>query len=136
MGERLSVSPQCAIDSSELEIKFSPSGGPGGQHANRSSTRAEIRFNAAESPSLTEAQRAMIVDKLGAEVRSVCDEHRSQLRNREEAQERLLGRLAAALVREKPRRKTKPSRGAKQRRLKAKKERSEIKKGRSGKNWD
>jgi ribosome-associated protein len=57
MTEWLQVTPDCTIDLDELLIRFTPSGGPGGQHANRSSTRVDLRFDVATSPSLTEAQR-------------------------------------------------------------------------------
>ena len=127
MADRLMVNEDCAIDQAELDWKFAPSGGPGGQHANRSSTRAEVTFDAASSPSLTEPQRARIVERFGPVVRVVADDERSQLRNRGLALERLGLRLAAALVVQPPRRPTRPGRGARERRLTDKREQASRK---------
>ena len=112
-------------------MRTGPSGGPGGQHANRSHTRVELRFDIEGSPSLGPRQRERLLEKLGPSVRVVVDEHRSQARNRTLAQERLAGRLAAALVIERPRRATKPSRGAVQRRLDDKQRQSDRKRDRT-----
>jgi ribosome-associated protein len=127
MAELLRVAPGCEIDLDEIEWKFTPSGGPGGQHANRSNTRVELVFDVVASPSLDESQRARLVEKLGRSVRVVADESRSQTRNRELAVERLRSRLAEALKVPKARRPTKQSRSAKERRLKDKREQSERK---------
>ena len=121
------VNPSVRIPRAEVDERFSTSGGPGGQHANKTATRVELRFDAAESPSLSGRQRARIVDRLGPVVRVVVDESRSQTRNRTLAEERLVGRLAAALVVEAPRRATRPTRGSKERRLQAKGRRSQLK---------
>jgi ribosome-associated protein len=131
----LHVSRSLTIPVGELDVRFSPSGGPGGQHANRAHTRVEVRFDVAGSPSLGPRQRARLLEKLGDEVRVVCDDERSQHRNRTIALERLRARLEGALRVEKPRRPTRPSLGAKRRRLDAKKRRGDVKKGRSG-SWD
>jgi ribosome-associated protein len=131
----LHVSRSLTIPVGELDVRFSPSGGPGGQHANRAHTRVEVRFDVAGSPSLGPRQRARLLEKLGDEVRVVCDDERSQHRNRAIALERLRARLEGALHIEKPRRATRPSLGAKRRRLDAKKRRGDVKKGRSG-SWD
>lgn len=135
MDDVLHVSRSLTIPVGELDVRFSPSGGPGGQHANRAHTRVEVRFDVAGSPSLGPRQRARLLEKLGDEVRVVCDDERSQHRNRTIALERLRARLEAALRVEKPRRPTRPSLGAKRRRLDAKKRRGDVKKGRSG-SWD
>ncbi|MCB0953291.1 MAG: aminoacyl-tRNA hydrolase [Microthrixaceae bacterium] len=127
MADDLEIRPGLVISAAELSERFMPSGGPGGQHANRSNTRVELRFDAAGSTSLSERQRERVVERLGAEVRVVVDEERSQARNRDIARQRLGARIASALVRETPRRPTKPSRGAKRRRLQDKKRRSELK---------
>ena len=135
MDDVLRVSRSLTIPVGELDVRFSPSGGPGGQHANRAHTRVEVRFDVAGSPSLGPRQRARLLEKLGEEVRVVCDDERSQHRNRTIALERLRARLEGALHIEKPRRATRPSLGAKRRRLDDKKRRGDVKKGRSG-SWD
>ena len=128
----LRVTPTCAIRMDELDWRFSASGGPGGQHVNTANTRAEVRFDVAGSPSLGPRQRARLLERLGPEVRVVASDERSQLRNRELALERLRSRLAEALRVEKPRRPTKPTKAAKQKRLEAKRHRSETKRRRRG----
>jgi ribosome-associated protein len=124
----LRVTRSCLIPLSELEWRFTPSGGPGGQHANRSNTRAEVRFDVAASPSLLEVHRARLLERLGPVVRVVADDERSQLRNRDLALGRLQARLAEALRVERTRRPTAPTRGSKLRRLETKKRRSDVKK--------
>ena len=124
------IVPGCVIPLDELSVRFSPSGGPGGQHANKTNTRVELRFDVAASPSLTEAQRARLLDRLGPEVRVVVDDERSQARNRALAVERLAQRLAAALAVPRPRRATRPSAAARQRRLDAKRARARTKRDR------
>ncbi|MGZ4703335.1 MAG: aminoacyl-tRNA hydrolase, partial [Acidimicrobiales bacterium] len=79
MTEWLEVTPTCAIDLSEVALRFSPSGGPGGQHANRSNTRVDLRFDVAGSRSLDDAQRRRLLDRVGDEIRVVADDERSQL---------------------------------------------------------
>ena len=114
------MSPTLVIPASELSWRFSRSGGPGGQHANTSDTRVEVRFDIAGSPSLGPRQRARLQERLGDEVRVVAADERSQARNRDLALERLCDRLAAALRVERPRRQTKPTTASVQRRLEAK----------------
>jgi ribosome-associated protein len=126
----LRITPSLRVPLSELQFKFSPSGGPGGQHANKVNTRVELRFDVAASPTLGPRQRARLIDRLGPEVRVVADDERSQVRNRQLAVERFRERMAAALHVDKPRRPTKPSRGAKERRLEAKRHLSERKRNR------
>jgi ribosome-associated protein len=128
--EVVRITPSLRIPVSELQFRFSPSGGPGGQHANKVATRVELRFDVAGSPSLGPHQRARILDRLGPEVRVVADDERSQVRNRQLAVERFRDRLAAALRVEKPRRPTRPSKGAKERRLADKRRLSERKQAR------
>ena len=89
-----------------------------------------MRFDIAASPSLTDTQRDRLLDKLGPVVTVVVDETRSQTRNRALALERLRARLETALARPRPRRATKPSRGSVERRLAAKRRRSDTKRGR------
>ena len=124
------VTPSLLIPVSELQFRFSPSGGPGGQHANKVSTRVELRFDVAGSPTLGPRQRARLLDRLGPEIRVVADDERSQIRNRAAAVERFRSRVADALHVDKPRRPTRPSRGAKERRLADKRQRSERKRSR------
>jgi len=126
----LRVTSSCRIDTNELEWRTSRSGGPGGQHANTSDTRVEVVFDVAESPSLGPRQRARLLDRLGPVVRATASDSRSQARNRELALERLRSRLADGLRVQTPRRATRPSKGAKQRRLDAKHRRAEIKRRR------
>ncbi len=128
----LRVTPTCVIRMDELDWRFSASGGPGGQHVNTANTRAEVRFDIAGSPSLGPRQRARLLERLGPEIRVVASDERSQLRNRQLAVERLRSRLAEALRVEKPRRPTKPTKAAKEKRLEAKRQRSETKRRRRG----
>jgi ribosome-associated protein len=124
------VTPSLSVPLSELQVRFTPSGGPGGQHANKVSTRVELRFDVAGSPSLGPRQRARLLERLGPEVRIVADDERSQVRNRQLAVERFRSRLADALHVDKPRRPTRPSKGAKERRLAEKRQLSERKRNR------
>ncbi len=117
----------------ELTFRATRAGGPGGQHVNTSSTRVELWWHAAESPSLTEAERARLLHVLGHRLdgegwlRLVSAATRSQLQNREAVIERLQRLVAEALVPPKRRRKTKPPRAAAERRLQEKKRRSATK---------
>lgn len=123
----LRVKHGLVIPQNELVETFSRSGGPGGQHANKVSTRVEIRFDIAESTVLTEYQRERLTEAFGGEMRVVVDEERSQLRNRTIARERLAGRIRNALVPNKTRRPTRRTRGSQIRRLDAKKRRGQLK---------
>lgn len=124
------VSRSCAIPLSELEWRFTPSGGPGGQHANRSNTRAELRFDVAGSPSLGPVQRARLLARFGPVVRVVADQERSQLRNRDLAVRRLRERLAEALRVQPTRRPTAPSLSARRGRVESKRRRGDLKRSR------
>ena len=112
---------------SELAFRFSLSSGPGGQHANTSSTRAEALFDVEQSAGLSEAERRRVLEKLGPVVRSVAQDERSQLRNRELATERILEQLREATKIRRKRTATKPTRAAKERRLDEKKRRGQTK---------
>ncbi len=131
MVDVLRVSGSCAIPLSELEWRFGPSGGPGGQHANRANTRAEVRFDVAASPSLGPRQRERLLERVGSVVRVVVDEERSQARNRAIALDRLRARLAEGLRVERQRRATKPTKAAETRRLDEKRRRADVKRARS-----
>lgn len=113
----------------ELQWRFAPAGGPGGQHANRASTKVELRFDVAASRAFDEETKTRILDRLDNPVIVITvDETRSQWRNRMLAQQRLLDRLAAVATPPPPRRKpTKPTRAAQRRRLTRKRRRSEMK---------
>ncbi|MBV8463136.1 MAG: aminoacyl-tRNA hydrolase [Acidimicrobiales bacterium] len=124
------VSRTLTIPERELRFRFAPSGGPGGQHANKVSTRVELRFDVAKSPSLGPVQRARLLDRLGPEVRIVVDSERSQSRNRAEAIERFRQRLAGALRIPRSRTPTRPSRASVERRLQQKRRRSQQKQSR------
>jgi ribosome-associated protein len=132
----LQITPAVSLPLTELEYRASRSGGPGGQHVNTSSTRIEVVWDIAASPSLDEAQRARLLARLATRVdsagrlRLVSSGSRSQLQNREEVTERLRAMVAAALAVPKARKRTKPLRAAKARRLDAKRRRSDIKRTR------
>jgi ribosome-associated protein len=112
---------------SEVAFRFSRSSGPGGQHAQKSSTRVEALFDVAESSGLTERERALVLDRLGPVVRAVAQDERSQLRNRELATERIIEQLRAATRVRRARRQTAPTRASQERRLDDKRRRSETK---------
>lgn len=130
VGDDLVVGRGLRIPGEEIEERFTTSGGPGGQHANRARTRVELRFDIARSPALSERQRELLTDRFGDDIRVVVDDERSQLRNRQIARERLAARLGAALVPPRSRRPTRPTRGSKVRRLEAKSRRGEVKRAR------
>jgi ribosome-associated protein len=122
--ERVRVSSSLVIPASELRWHFSRSGGPGGQHANTSDTRVEVRFDVARSPSLGPRQRARLLERFGDEVRAVASDERSQARNRDLALDRLCTKLADALRVERRRRPTAPTAASVRRRLDDKRRRS------------
>jgi ribosome-associated protein len=130
MTARLRVSASCSIPMGELEWRFDRSGGPGGQHANTSSTRVEVRFDIARSQALGPRQRQRLEERLGPVVTATAADTRSQARNRELALDRLRGKLAEGLRVERRRHPGRPSRVAKERRLEAKRRRSAIKRER------
>lgn len=118
------------IPESEIEFRFTASGGPGGQHANRANTKVDATFRLDDSATMPDGLRERIRARLGDVVRVTVDDERSQLRNRELAVERLRGRVRNAGVVEKKRRATKPTRGSQRRRVEGKRRRSEIKRNR------
>lgn len=126
-SDDLPVRPGLTIPGGEIDERFSTSGGPGGQHANKVHSRVELRFDIAGSPSLSDHQRDRLQAALGDELRVVVDEERSQLRNRGIARERLAGRIRNALVPTRVRRPTRATRGSKLRRLETKRQRGETK---------
>ena len=128
--DRLVVTDTVRIPRFELATTFSASGGPGGQHANKAATRVELSFDVTTSSAFSASQRSRVIGKLGEVVRVVADDERSQIRNRVLAEERLAEKLRGALHVPRRRRQTKPTRGSQRRRLKAKSERSEVKRQR------
>ena len=126
----LRVSRSCAIPFEELEWRFTGSGGPGGQHANTSNTKVELRFDVEGSPSLGPRQRARLLERIGPTVRVTASERRSQHQNRELALERLRSRLAEGLHVNPARVPTGPSRAEKKRRVEQKRHHGEVKRAR------
>ena len=138
----LQISPTLAIPDDELVERFVRSSGPGGQNVNKVATAVELRFDVVNSPTLPEPVRARL---LARRDRRLTDEgvlvlsaqrFRTQDRNREDARERLAALIAAALVAPRKRVATKPTKGSKERRLGAKRERATVKRQRSAKAWD
>jgi ribosome-associated protein len=129
----LQINEQVAIPLSELSFRYARSSGPGGQHVQRTETKVELLFDLAGSPSLSEAQRALALSRLGGRLDQqgvlhlVSQAGRSQLDNRADVVERFRRLLAAALKPAKARRLTRPTAAARQRRLEGKRRRSQAK---------
>ena len=111
----------------EIELRFSRSSGPGGQHAQRSETRVEAVFDVESSSALTQTQKRRVIGRAGPVLRAVAQDERSQWRNRELAVERLVEALRVALRVERRRRPTSPTAASRERRLEQKRRRSETK---------
>jgi ribosome-associated protein len=126
-GESIRVTRSVSIPRSEIELRFSRSSGPGGQHAQKTETRAEAVFEVEPSVALTDAQKRRVIAKAGPVLRAVAQDQRSQWRNRELAIERVVEELREALKVERRRRPTKPTRESQERRLEQKRRRSETK---------
>ena len=132
------INRNVSVDEAELDFSFARSGGPGGQHANTSSTKVELRWNVLTSPALTDAQRELVQHRLATRINTdgvlvlQSSEYRSQSRNREAVVARFAALLADALRVQASRRPTKPTRAARQRRLEAKRRRAETKALRKG----
>ena len=129
-GESIQVTRSVSIPRSEIELRFSRSSGPGGQHAQKSDTRVEATFDVEGSAALSDAQKRRVIAKAGSVLRAVAQDERSQWRNRELATERLVEALREALRVPRRRKPTKPSKGSVERRLEAKRRRSELKRRR------
>jgi ribosome-associated protein len=130
MADLLPINRHLSLPLDEVVVRASRSSGPGGQHANVTSSRIETSFDVAASGTLDEAQKARITARCGPVVRAVAQDARSQSRNRALALERLAGRIARALEVQRPRRPTKPTRASRTRRLDAKRRASERKSAR------
>ena len=125
--ESIRVTRTVSIPRGEIELRFSRSSGPGGQHAQKSDTRVEAVFDVEASSALSDAQKRRVVSRTGPFVRAVAQDERSQWRNRELALERLAESLREALRVRRPRRATKPTKAAVERRLDQKRRRSQTK---------
>src|SRR4051794_34773364 len=123
----LPIGEDAEVPLEEIELRVSRSSGPGGQHANVTASRVEAVFDVAASAALTDAQKQRICARIGPIVRAIAQDTRSQTRNREIAVRRPRERVEAALVVRGAGRATKPSKGATERRLKAKRQRAERK---------
>lgn len=132
----LPINDKVSIPQAELGFRFSRSSGPGGQHAQKTSSRVELLFDVTNSPSLTEKQRARVQERLARYLDSAgvlhltAQSERSQWRNREEVVERFQALMRQALKRRRKRRATRPTAASRERRLREKRRRSELKRGR------
>jgi ribosome-associated protein len=135
-GEGIRVNESILIPRSELVMRASRSSGAGGQHVNKTSSRIEISWNIAESRAVTDEQRSQLLSRLSSRlsdegaIRVVASETRSQLRNREAAEQRLADTVAKALVIRKKRKPTRRPRSADEARLAEKKKHSDRKRER------
>jgi len=135
----LVINEKVSIPLSELEYTASRSSGPGGQHVNTTDSRIQLRWNVKESGALSEVLRNRLLKNLAPRLTEAgdlllaSDTHRSQRRNREDATQRLAALVREALIPPKPRKKTRPSRAARERRLDAKRKKAQTKKDRGRK---
>jgi len=126
-GHSIRVTRSVLLPPAEIELRFSRSSGPGGQHANTSETRVEARFDVEASQALTDTQKRRILQRTGPVLRAVAQDERSQLRNRELAVNRVVEQLREALKVERRRVATKPTKAGRERRLEQKKRRGQTK---------
>ena len=126
-GDSIRVTRSVVLPAREIELRFSRSSGPGGQHTNTAETRVEARFDVGASGALSPVQKRRVLAQAGPVLRAVAQDERSQLRNRELAIERLVEQLRAALKVERKRVPSRPSAAAQQRRLDEKKRRASTK---------
>lgn len=125
--ESIRVTASVEIPLAEVELRFSRSSGPGGQHAQKTETRVEAVFDVEASVSLGNAQKRRLLERVGPVVRAVAQDERSQWRNRELALARLAEAVAAGIRVERKRRATKPTKAARERRLDEKRQQSQRK---------
>ena len=123
----LSIRPRLTIPADEIDLRVTTSGGPGGQHANRSLTRVVVSFHVANSSVLNDEEKSRVEAACGAVVRSSASRFRSQRQNKTAALEQLADKLASALTPRTPRRATRPTKGSKVRRVDEKKARGRVK---------
>jgi ribosome-associated protein len=126
-GESIRVTRSVSLPVDEIELRFSRSSGPGGQHAQRTESRVEALLDVEASSALTAAQKRRVIAKAGPVLRAVAQDERSQWRNRELAVERLVETLRLALAVPRRRRPTAPTAASRERRLEQKRRRSETK---------
>ncbi len=126
-GHSIRVTRSVLLPPAEIELRFSRSSGPGGQHANTSETRVEARFDVEASQALTDTQKRRVLQRTGPVLRAVAQDERSQLRNRELAVDRVVEQLREALKVERRRVATKPTKAGRERRLEQKKRRGQTK---------
>jgi ribosome-associated protein len=142
MSEDLFVQPGVRIPAQELQVKVCRSSGPGGQHVNTSNTKVQLLWAPLTSVALSDEQRERLCQRLERRISNegliTCsaEQHRSQRKNLELARERLAELIRKALFVQRARKATKPSRSQRAKRLKAKKERGQLKAQRSAKSWD
>jgi ribosome-associated protein len=125
--ESIQVTQRVVIPLDEIELRYSRSSGPGGQHAQKTETRAEAVFDVDASNTLTEAQKRRLRARAGRVVRAVAQDERSRRRNRELALERLTEAIRAGLRVQRKRRPTKPTAAGRERRLQEKRRRATTK---------
>jgi ribosome-associated protein len=137
------ITDSISIDESELHESFVRSSGPGGQNVNKLSTAVQLRFDVRQSPSLPNDVAVRLMRLAGKRMTKdgvlvlIAQNHRTQERNRAEAQERLIDLIRQAAVRPVPRRATKPTKASKQRRIESKKRRANVKVLRQSRpSWD
>ena len=126
-GESIRVTRSVVLPLAEIELRFSRSSGPGGQHAQKTETRVEAVFDVEASNALTDTQKRRVIARAGHVLRAVAQDERSQLRNRELAVDRLAEQLRRALRVERRRVPTKPTEASRRRREEEKKRRSRTK---------
>ena len=141
-GKVLAVNDSLSIPRGELDVRVSRSSGAGGQHVNKTSSRVEIFWNIQTSRALSDEQRTRLLDKLSSRlttegsVRVVASDMRSQLRNRDLAEERLAELVRRALLVPRKRKPTRPTRAAKEARLETKKKHSNKKRDRTDRSFE
>ena len=129
-GDSIRVTRTVSVPRSEIQLRYSRSSGPGGQHAQKSDTRVEATFDVEASIALSEAQKRRVVERAGPVLRAIAQDERSQWRNRELATQRLVEALRDALRVPRRRRATKPTKSSVERRLEQKRRRSDVKRQR------
>lgn len=138
----LEITPTLTIDERELQMDFIRAAGPGGQNVNKVATAVQLRFDIANSPALASDIKGRLIQLAGKRVNAdgvlmiEAKHFRTQEQNREDATQRLVELIRKASVRPKPRRKTKPSAASKEKRLKSKKVKGEVKRLRQSKSFE